>query len=216
MSLLDLKALIYESNLDYGMKYLLMKCRKKEIIIRFLVEVDKMQVPQEYQGVIKNAADSNKIPFNLLAALLYHESNFNPNCKFINKDGSIDRGIAQINNKAHPEISDAQAYDSNFAIHWAANYLANLYKQYNNWWETLLAYNGGHGAVIASRQGHPYNAQYADSIFKISNLKTYADEIQAAINHLGNIWGLDMCEEHKQWLHDVANHLRNYMGWPEK
>lgn len=44
-------------------------------------------------------------------AIITAESGRDPNAKHVNTDGSIDRGIWQINDKAHPDVSDATAYD---------------------------------------------------------------------------------------------------------
>ena len=44
-------------------------------------------------------------------AICQAESGRNPLAKHVNADGSIDRGIWQINDKAHPDVSDATAYD---------------------------------------------------------------------------------------------------------
>lgn len=48
---------------------------------------------------------------NIAVAIAQAESSFNTNAKLVNTDGSIDRGLWQINNRWHPEVSDAQAYD---------------------------------------------------------------------------------------------------------
>jgi hypothetical protein len=44
-------------------------------------------------------------------AICQAESGRDPNAKHVNTDGSIDRGIWQINDKAHPDVSDATAFD---------------------------------------------------------------------------------------------------------
>lgn len=43
------------------------------------------------------------------------ESSLNPNATNTNTDGSIDRGIYQINSKWHPEVSADQAFDAEFS-----------------------------------------------------------------------------------------------------
>lgn len=48
---------------------------------------------------------------NIIVAIAQAESSLNTNAKGTNTDGSIDRGILQINNKWHAEVSDACAYD---------------------------------------------------------------------------------------------------------
>lgn len=44
-------------------------------------------------------------------AVVAAESGRDPNAKHINTDGSVDRGLWQINNVAHPDVSDATAFD---------------------------------------------------------------------------------------------------------
>ncbi len=47
------------------------------------------------------------------------ESNFRPDATGHNPNGSTDRGVFQINNFAHPNVSNAQAYDPDFNISYA-------------------------------------------------------------------------------------------------
>lgn len=46
-----------------------------------------------------------------VAAIALAESGGNPNASHVNTDGSIDRGLYQINNRFHPDVSDSCAYD---------------------------------------------------------------------------------------------------------
>jgi len=50
-------------------------------------------------------------------ATIAAESGRNPNAKHVNDDGSIDRGLWQINNVAHPDVTDATAYDPVLSTH---------------------------------------------------------------------------------------------------
>ena len=73
------------------------------------------------------------LPVGLLEGLIDTESGWLPSATGYNRNSagvvvSIDRGLAQINNKAQPQVSDAQAYDPRFSIAWAAQYLAKLLK----------------------------------------------------------------------------------------
>lgn len=59
------------------------------------------------------------------------ESGLNPTARNTNADGSIDRGLFQINNKYHPEISDADADD----VVKATQFFCRAYKNKNlSWW----------------------------------------------------------------------------------
>lgn len=50
-------------------------------------------------------------------AIIAAESGRDPNAKHVNTDGSTDRGLWQINDKAHPDVSDATAYDPVLSTH---------------------------------------------------------------------------------------------------
>jgi len=172
-----------------------------------------LEIPSQFVSIIKESAIMRRVPGMLLAALLYHESDFDPNARSENPDGSVDRGIAQINNKAWPDVSDAQAYDPKFAIPWCAQRLQTLHEVEGcrNWYEVCLAYNGGMGAVYAYREGKGYNQAYADRIFTTSRIQDIANEYQRAITALGNCWFMDALN--RDFYHLTANQLRNMMGW---
>jgi hypothetical protein len=69
----------------------------------------------------------------LALAVAEAESSFNPSATHINEDGSIDRGLFQINSKYHPEVSEAQAFDPEFAT----NFFCDAVKAGNlSWWNS--------------------------------------------------------------------------------
>ena len=54
------------------------------------------------------------VPADQLAtavAIAMAESGLNPNATNVNTDGSVDRGLWQINNAAHPDVSDSSAFN---------------------------------------------------------------------------------------------------------
>ncbi len=109
-------------------------------------------VPKQLAPLIYNSAKNNGIDPNTFASLLFTEHGFKTDAGINkNSDGSYDRGIAQINSKAHPEISDQQALDPNFAIPWAAKtlsrYIHDMGGDYN---KGIAAYNVGEGGARIS------------------------------------------------------------------
>ena len=68
------------------------------------------------------------------AATVGLESNFYESIVGVNPDGSRDRGIWQINDRAHPKCTDAIAFDYQAATRWA---FENIYKpagyEYGAW-----------------------------------------------------------------------------------
>lgn len=128
--------------------------------------------PQEVASILVKAATDNGIEPAILASILFSESGFNPKAvnrgKYETGQAYTDRGIAQINNVAHPDVSDEQAYDPNFAVPWAARNVANAYKQFNDYNRAIAAYNVGRGgANIKGPQpygGGPRGQQYVDKV----------------------------------------------------
>jgi len=109
-------------------------------------------VPQNLQSLISSSARQYGLDPSILAAMLFQESGINPNTREnvnANQSGVVsrDRGIAQINDLAHPEISDEQARDVNFAIPFMAKELSGAYKQTKSWPQAIAAYNVGRGRV---------------------------------------------------------------------
>ncbi len=113
------------------------------------------------------AGSAEGLPIGLLPGQIEVESRWNPNAAGHNKGGSVDRGIAQINSVAHPEITDAQAYDPAFAIPWMAKEMAGLIARCGSVVGGLEAYNSGRcsgdtgyaSAVLAAAKRYGYQGQ---------------------------------------------------------
>src|SRR5579875_732127 len=67
-----------------------------------------------------------------IVAIAMAESCLSNTAQHVNADGSIDRGILQINNKAHPEVSDACAYNIQCAFN-AAYTISNRGTDFTPW-----------------------------------------------------------------------------------
>lgn len=124
-------------------------------------------VPNDFAGIMLQAAQDNGINPALLAALFYQEGKFNPKA-FNPQNGSEDRGMAQISKKWHPEVTDAQAYDPNFAIPFAAKKLSSDIKSFDDISRGIAAYNVGRGGASVNGPekfgGGPKGQQYIDLI----------------------------------------------------
>lgn len=122
------------------------------------------KVSPQYAGLIAHSAQQNGVDPNIFASLLFSEHGFQPTGVSYNRDskgkiipGNYDRGIAQINSVAHPEVSDQQANDPNFAIPYAARILGQHIKTLGLK-RGIVAYNtGSNGSMaIADPTQHPY------------------------------------------------------------
>lgn len=63
-----------------------------------------------YTGALKMAGFKGEAEQTMFA-IGYAESGLKPQARHVNSDGSIDRGWLQINNKAHPDVSDSCAFN---------------------------------------------------------------------------------------------------------
>jgi len=63
------------------------------------------------EKIIRYIAKQKSVDADLAVRVAKAESGLSPTAKNTNTDGSIDRGLYQINNKYHPEVTDEQAYD---------------------------------------------------------------------------------------------------------
>jgi len=109
-------------------------------------------IPNEYKDLISNMANQAGVDPRILAAVLFQESKFNPKAihEGVTESGQAysDRGIAQINNTAFPNITNEQAMDPNFAIKFASELLAKNKKGFSGDINKALAsYNVGYGGV---------------------------------------------------------------------
>ena len=96
-----------------------------------------------YAPLIASSAHRYRVPADILDSLLYVESGFNPAAFHRNTNGSVDRGIAQINSAAHPHVTAQQADNPAFAIPYAAQILASNRQRCGSWSGALQAYNSG-------------------------------------------------------------------------
>ena len=88
-----------------------------------IVKPSEMTVEQKIETVARETG----VASTTLYSLLFNESTLNPDAAVDIPptkgcpDGSVDRGIAQINDCYHPEVTDEQAYSVDFGIQWAAD-----------------------------------------------------------------------------------------------
>jgi len=108
---------------------------------------------QDIHNMIVESAKEHNIDPALVAGVLFQESGIKPNIE--DRTGTLesgqryrDRGIAQINDIANPDITDEQARDPRFAIDFVARQLAgNLEHFGGDYNRALAAYNVGRGGA---------------------------------------------------------------------
>jgi hypothetical protein len=95
---------------------------------------------QQINQMLEAAARKYGIPPDILKAVAYKESGWNPNAV---GDGGKSFGMMQIYTAAHPDYDVARGKaDPSYNIEYAARMLAGLYKQTGNWHDAVRRYNG--------------------------------------------------------------------------
>lgn len=104
-------------------------------IIESLILQKREIIPQRNESIeelIRRIANQNGIDAELAIKVARCESSLNPKAINVNDGGSIDRGLYQINNKYHPEVTEAQAFDPEFAT----QFFCTAFKNGNlSWWK---------------------------------------------------------------------------------
>jgi len=106
------------------------------LVIKKLLPKEENQILENennIENLIRSIAKAELVDPDLAIRVARCESNLNPNAININKDGSKDRGLYQINSKWHPEVSDEEAFDPVFSI----KFFCKAYKEgHLDWWNT--------------------------------------------------------------------------------
>ena len=86
---------------------------------------------QTIEQTIRTIAQSESVDPDLAVRVAKCESSLNTQAINTNADGSRDRGIFQINNKWHPEVTDEQAFNPVFST----QFFCKAFKAGNlSWW----------------------------------------------------------------------------------
>jgi hypothetical protein len=92
---------------------------------------EKIVIPEAIESIIRIIAGDECVDQDLAVAVAKCESSLNPKAINTNTDGSRDRGLFQINEKWHPEISDEQAFN----IETSTRFFCKAFKAgHLDWW----------------------------------------------------------------------------------
>jgi cell wall-associated NlpC family hydrolase len=130
-------------------------------------QMGNVAVPAAYAGTIQQAAASNGIPSSLLAALLYHESRFEPGA--VSSAGA--EGIAQF----MPATAAGMGVDPTNptqSIEGAAQLLGSYTRQFGSYSDALAAYDAGSSAVERYGGIPPYaeTQAYVPAVLSLAGL----------------------------------------------
>ncbi len=131
---------IADSVLEYYRKF-----EYKEWVIDFFTAICKNR---EIAWSILNSSDEFDVPPALAFALCWEESRFNPNAiNRQNRDGSIDRGLFQLNNKSFPYLDISTFYGINSNARYGVGHLRYCLNVGGSEISALAMYNAGAGRV---------------------------------------------------------------------
>lgn len=130
-------------------------------------QMGNVAVPGAYAGTIAQASAANGIPASLLAALLYHESRFEPNV--VSSAGA--EGIAQF----MPATAAGMGVDPTNpteSIEGAAKLLGSYTRQFGSYADALAAYDAGASAVERYGGIPPYaeTQAYVPAVLSLAGL----------------------------------------------
>jgi len=110
----------------------------------------------EIASAILDNCDKFNIPPALAFALCWEESRFNPNAiNRKNRNGSVDRGLFQLNNQSFPYLDILSFYDINTNAHYGVGHLRYCMNSSGSEISALAMYNAGMGRVKST--GAPEN-----------------------------------------------------------
>lgn len=122
--------------------------------------------------LVKEKARKYGIPYELVAGVIQYESAFDPTAYNLNKNGTIDRGLMQINSNTGPGLARQMGmkyevgmeFVPEIAVEMGSYYLAQLYNP-NNLHRTLSSYNRGPAGARAWEAEHgTFETEYSRKV----------------------------------------------------
>ncbi len=96
---------------------------------------------------ILDCADKYDIPLSLAFALAYAESCYNPVAMHRNSNGSIDRGLFQLNDTSFPKLTESDFFDPRISAYYGMSHLRFCINTAGNEITALAMYNAGTNKV---------------------------------------------------------------------
>ncbi len=127
----------------------------------------------DIQKYIYEISKEKNIPHELILGVIKTESNFDPKAKNVNKNGSVDKGLMQINSiheKWCKELGITNLYDPYQNIKFGSTLLANLYTKYKDVHKTLIAYNMGESNLRKNLKVGRSKTDYSRKVVKNINI----------------------------------------------
>lgn len=102
---------------------------------------------REIAIAILDAAEEYNVPLSLAFSVAYAESQFKPWASHVNQNGSVDRGLFQLNSNAFPNLTEAEFFSPGVSARQGLKHLGYFIKTAGNEVTALAMYNAGAGKV---------------------------------------------------------------------
>lgn len=136
---------------------------------------------QQYMPLVNEAAETYKVPANIVLAVMATESGFEAGA--VSETGVL--GLMQVTQKTYEALGfTGDRADPRNSILAGTKLLGQLYEKYGNWDEALADYNGGPDGVKGLRTGDW--GRWANDPAKQKQIKEYGPKV---MSHLGKIGG---------------------------
>ena len=154
------------------------------LLVALRKPLQRRHYPLEYQDLIASAAAEYELPKELLCAVIWCESRFQPDAQ--SPAGA--KGLMQLTPETFGEVlwrldlpEDTDIFSPEQNIHCGTFYLKRLYNLYGDWETALAAYNAGMGNVNAWLADPRYSAD-GKTLQEIpfSETASYVRKVQAA------------------------------------
>jgi len=123
------------------------------------------------------------VPLEYGVGIVIHESGFDPAATNINTNNTMDRGWTQINDAAHPEVTDSEAFAPLSNFKWCLESLVEKWKKYKSKpdiaWQCAVA---SHKSPVAADQwfktGQAPDAETGEFVYDVYLMgKAYWDKL---------------------------------------
>lgn len=112
-------------------------------------------IPSRYEVYVTKLCNEYDVPIWLFARLIKKESNWNSKATNINRNKTIDLGIAQLNSNyldyfswKFNEGKEIDPFNAKDSLRVSIKYIAHLKKSFPSWSDVVMAYNAGATRVL--------------------------------------------------------------------
>lgn len=112
---------------------------------------NKITGNKDVTNAILTEAEKNDIPLSLAFALAYTESKYKTEAVGYNTNGTVDRGLFQLNSNSFPQLSEEEFFDPYTSAKYGMRHLKQCLKMAGNSVSALAMYNAGMGRVSSNK-----------------------------------------------------------------